>query len=97
MSKDETVTVALKKPVEHAGVIYSELTFREAEIGDMLVADNFDGEFAKNIAVLASISGVPMPAFKKIKVSDMKVIMVKVADLLGNEPAKPMTGEASLV
>lgn len=81
----DTVKVALKKPVEHNGTTYSELTFREAKVGDMMVSDHFQGEFSQTIAVLASICDMPLPAFKEISAPDLKIIIKETKHLLGNE------------
>ncbi|MBX8803343.1 phage tail assembly protein [Ochrobactrum sp. MR28] len=94
MSSAATVTVKLKKPITYNDIEYKELHFREAEVGDLMVADSVQGEFSRDVAVLASISGVPLPAFRKIKISDMNLILSKAAELMGNEPVKPTTGEA---
>ncbi len=80
-----TKTVTLSAPVEHDGVTYSELTFREATVGDMMAAAMFKDDTSQTMAVLASISEVPLPAFKKIKVRDITRIMAEVSDLLGND------------
>lgn len=80
-----TKTVTLSAPVEHNGVTYSELTFREATVGDMMAAAMFKDDTSQTMAVLASISEVPLPAFKKIKVRDITRIMAEVSDLLGND------------
>ncbi|MBY3434816.1 phage tail assembly protein [Rhizobium laguerreae] len=80
-------TITLSAPVEHSGKAYSELTFREATIGDLIMGDAVTGELTKTMAVLASISDVPLPAFKKIKARDLNAIMKATADLLGNEPS----------
>ncbi|KAB1086494.1 phage tail assembly protein [Neorhizobium galegae] len=85
-------TITLSKPVEHNGTTYSALTFREATIGDLIVGDAVTGELTKTMAVLASISDTPLPAFKKIRAKDLTAIMKATADLLGNEP-EPTTGE----
>ena len=79
-------TVKLSKPVEHNGTTYSELTFREATVGDLIVGDAVSGDLAKTMAVLASISDTPLPAFKKVKAKDLAAIMAATAELLGNEP-----------
>lgn len=90
----DTVTVKLSKPVEHNGTTYTELTFREATVGDMIAADSISGETGKIAAALASISGVPFQAFKKIGLRDMNAIMKAAGHLVGNEPA-PAAGDPS--
>ncbi|PWE56375.1 phage tail assembly protein [Metarhizobium album] len=73
----------LSSPVEFNGIEYKELTFREATTGDLMASDAVKGENSKMFAILASISDVPLPAFKKIKVSDLNKIMKATASLMG--------------
>lgn len=82
-----TKTVKLSAPIEVNGQQVSELTFREAEVGDMMAAATFKDEMSQTIAILASISNVPLPAFKKIKFRDITRITAEVGDLMGNEAA----------
>lgn len=87
-------TVKLSAPVEHGGVTYTELTFREATVGDLMAGDAVKGDMAKTVAVLASISDVPLPAFKKIRAKDLNIIMAATSDFLGNEQSNTI-GESS--
>lgn len=82
-----TVTHTLKTPVSHNGVTYEELTFRKPRTGDLVLMDGFQGEMAKTLALLASISEVPLPAFKMIELDDFQELQLKIAPLLGNSPA----------
>lgn len=91
MSNENTVTVELSKPVEYNNSKITHLTFREAEVGDMMVADKFEGQMSRSIAVLAAISDTPLPAFKKIKAADLSRIMEATQTLLG-EPEPVTTG-----
>lgn len=83
-----TKTVKLSAPIEVNGQQVSELTFREATVGDLMAGSNFKDEMSQTIAVLASISGVSVPTFKQIKARDLKRISSEVGDLLGNEAAE---------
>ena len=82
----------LSSPVEYNGTTYSDLTFREAETGDLMAADKFDGQTSKIVAILASMSEVPLPAFRKIKAKDLTRIMAETASLMG-EPEPVTTGD----
>lgn len=95
MSKELTVTVLLNVPVTHDGKEVSELTFREPDVGALMVADQIVGELSKEMAVLASCCDLPLPVFKQIKSRDLKRILEATSGMLGNESDKPMTGEAS--
>jgi phage FluMu protein gp41 len=78
----------LSSPVTHGEITYTELTFREAETGDLMAADKFEGQTSKIVAILASMSEVPLPAFRKIKARDLTKIMAATAELMGeSEPA----------
>lgn len=83
----ESVTVKLSAPVVDGENKISELTFREPDIGDMLVSDKFKGDMEKMVAVLASISDMKLAVFKKIKTRDMAKIMAATAELMGNDMA----------
>ena len=81
------VSYTLRTPVDHNGKTYSALTFRKPKTGDLMVLDNFKGEMSKTIALLATISDVPLPAFKEIEMEDLNAIIEKTAGLLGNGQA----------
>lgn len=81
----EAITIKLSKSVEFNNKTFDEITFdREAEVGDLIAADTQTGEFAKMAAAFASISGIPLPAFRKITARDMQTIMVQAGHLVGN-------------
>lgn len=96
MSHAETVKVTLTKPVTFGegenAVVYKELTFREATVGDMIEAEVHKSDLGRVAAVLAAVSGMPFAAFRKIKVSDMNAIMNAASHLVGNEPTPPTAG-----
>lgn len=79
-------TYSLRTPVEHSGKTYKDLTFRKPKTGDLMVLDNFKGEMSKTIALLATISDVPLPAFKEVEMEDLNAIIEATAGLLGNGP-----------
>lgn len=83
---------SLSSPVTHNNVTYSELTFREAETGDLMAADKFEGQTSKIVAILASMADVPLPAFRKIKARDLTRIMAETSSLMG-EPEPATTGD----
>lgn len=81
------IIVKLSSPIEVSGKAVDSLTFREAETGDLMAADKFEGQTSKIVAILASISDIPLPAFKKIKARDLTRIMAETATLLGEQEA----------
>jgi len=88
----DTITVTLSRPLTVDKDQRTSLTFREAELGDMIAADAVSGEMGKTAAVLASMCGVPYPAFKRLSMADMNAVMAKVGHLLGNVLAPAPTG-----
>jgi hypothetical protein len=82
---ENTTTVELQVPVQHDGKTFEKLTFREAEVGDLIDAANGSNEMERLAAVMASCSGTPLTVIRKIKARDLKNIMKKVGDLVGNE------------
>lgn len=85
MSETESVTVPLAKPVQNGDQIITELTFREAEVGDLIDAAACATEMERIATVMAAASGTPLHVFRKIKARDLKTIMAKVGSLVGNE------------
>lgn len=81
------VSYSLRTPVEHGGKTFKELSFRKPKTGDLMVLDNFKGEMSKTIALLATISDVPLPAFKEVEMEDLNAIIEATAGLLGNGQA----------
>ena len=83
MSRQETVTVRLKKPVTVEGKALRELTFREPMVDDMLTAEAVGGgDLRQTVAMLASMAGVEMAVLKQVTRSDFQRIMEAVAPLL---------------
>lgn len=86
----DPVKVKLTKPVEHNGETYEELTFREPLVEDYMTACALKDPNLIPIGILAAISGVPMPAFRKITMKDLAVIMEETKNILGNDPIQSM-------
>ncbi|KKX24306.1 phage tail assembly protein [Rhizobium sp. LC145] len=82
---EKTTTVKLQTPIQNGDQMVSELTFREAEVGDLLDAANCSTEMEKIVTVMAAISGTPLPVFRKIKARDLASIMKQVGNPVGNE------------
>ncbi|MBD8556914.1 phage tail assembly protein [Rhizobium sp. CFBP 8762] len=89
----DSITVKLSKPIEHADKQYDELTFEEATAGDLAVVDSVSGETTRMLAILASMSGVPLQVIKKIKARDLTRIIKEVEPLMGEQ--EPPAGQTS--
>ena len=89
MAQEETYTHKLRVPITINGETYKELTFREAEVDDFVAAEKFSGDMNYTKALLAGMAEVPVPVLGKMKMREMKSLMVKVAPLMGNEEGLP--------
>jgi hypothetical protein len=79
------ISHTLVKPVTHAGKTYTEIVIdREPTVGDLAAMDEFSGDIMKTVAVIASLSGVPIPAIKAIAAREFGALADKVTPLLGN-------------
>ena len=88
-----TITVTLSSPIDAGdGKKIDALTFREAELGDMIASDSVTGDTAKTAAMLAGMCGMPLPVMKKLKMRDITKILREVAPLLGNEAPQTDAG-----
>jgi hypothetical protein len=59
-----------------------------------MAADAVAGEMSKSIAVLASISDTPLPAFQKFPAKELASIVAAAGDLLGAIAGDPAVDEA---
>lgn len=82
------VTVTLKNPIMTMAGEIKELTFREADVGDLIAGEivgKTQGQIAQVAATLASMAGITYPEFKAIKARDFAAISAATAALLGND------------
>lgn len=92
----ESVTVKLSKPLSYkdgAGenattVELTELTFREANVGDLIAGETVGrgGQTAQIAATLASMADLPFHVFRTLRARDFVACNEAAAPLLGNEP-----------
>ncbi len=88
----DTITIPLSKPIEHDGKTIASLTFREATVGDMCLADAVQGDLQKMLAILSGMSNVPLPVLRQIRAREFNAILEKVKPLMGE--AEAATGQA---
>lgn len=81
------VTIELSRPIDVDGKTVASLTFREANVGDLVSSDLVKGDIAKSAAVLACMAGLSLPDFKRVSARDMHRIMDQADHLMGNAPA----------
>ena len=70
VSGPETLTLTLKKAVTFGEMSYCELKLREPTGTEMIAVDGKRG-WALDIALIALVSGVPLPAVEKIGGGDL--------------------------
>ncbi|MBO9125448.1 MULTISPECIES: phage tail assembly protein [unclassified Rhizobium] len=90
----DNISVTLLSPVTVDEVTIDSLTFREAEVGDLIEAADCKNEIERMAVMMASVTGVSLPVIKKLKARDLKNIMSKVGNLLGNDTKTGSTGTA---
>ncbi len=84
----------LKTPVTHNGVTYTEVDIHKPRTGDLVATDAAQGEMAKTLFLLASITEIPVPAFKLIELDDFYEIQAIVEPMLG-KPKVQKAGSTS--
>lgn len=66
----ETLTISLRKPVEHGGITYTELHLREPTADEWTRWDNLSGVEA-DIMAISTIAGMPQLAVRKVGARDL--------------------------
>ena len=79
------VKVALLSPIQNGDQSISELTFREAEVGDLIDVAECTNEMERIGKMMALVTDTPLAVIRKIKARDLKNIMKQVGNLMGNE------------
>ena len=92
---NNTKIVKLARPIEHEGATIAELTFREMLTLDAMAMDLVKGETAKNVALLASMSGKTIPFMQKIPWRELNRIADEVAPLLGESDTATVAGSTA--
>ncbi|WP_274626584.1 phage tail assembly protein [Arvimicrobium flavum] len=93
----ENPKYTLSAPISFNGETYSELTFREPDVGCMVDAEAAGGgEQTYMCALLAAMCDMPFDAFRKIRAGDLRRIMKATAQLVRNfDQGGEETGETS--
>lgn len=91
---DALITVPLLTPIIVGDTMVAQLTFREAEVGDLIDAADCKNEMERIAVMMASVTGQPLSVIRKLKARDLKAILKKVGGLLGNESTTGTTGSA---
>jgi|GEM_PF-2115651 len=83
------LTIHLKSPVPHEGKTYTKLTFREAEMSDLIAVEEMPGggqsDMRDMARLMSVVTGVPFEAVLKIKARDLGEITKRAGALLGND------------
>lgn len=74
----------LARPIEHDGKTISEITIdRPPNVGDLVAGDAFTGNVKRTAAILASMTGITLPAIFKMSSRDFVAIGRVLAPMLG--------------
>ncbi len=90
----DNINIPLLSPITVGEQSIDSLTFREAEVGDLIEAADCKNEIERMAVLMASVTGVSLATIKKLKARDLKNIMSKVGSLLGNDTQPAPTGTA---
>lgn len=78
------ITVTLSEPITHGDKTYSELIFdRYIKAKDLIAMDTQQGETRKDLALRASLCGVPLPVFTEMRASDLRKVREATVGLMG--------------
>ncbi|MGF9694692.1 phage tail assembly protein [Rhizobium sp. 0TCS1.26] len=84
-----SITVPLARPLTNGDSQIPELTFQEADVGQLIDASDASTEMERVSRVLASMCGTSYEVFRKVKSRDFKTIMERCGPLMGNEAKEP--------
>ena len=82
---ETATTVELQVPLQHEDKTINKLTFREAEVGDLIDVAGCANEMERIAKMIALVTNTPFEAIRKLKARDLSNIMKKVGSLVGNE------------
>lgn len=93
--KTETKVFKLKVPLEYDGKEIAEITMRAPKVRDIIMAQKVKGsESDQTVAMFASISGVPMPAWHDMDLRDFRRIERWIGPFIGGSNS-PEDGETT--
>lgn len=87
MSEENTPenVYTLKAPISGKdGGKITALTLRKALAEDLMAAEKFNGNVASTLAMMSSMTGIPMNYLQKMEADDFEGADEKMASLLGN-------------
>ena len=82
----DTLTITLRKPVEHFGTTYTELALREPTAAELVQMNAVEGT-AGDIFAVSLIAGVPKGAIEKIGARDLLTGARYLAGFLSVDPS----------
>jgi hypothetical protein len=82
------IEILLSTPIEHLGKTWDRITVdREPQVGDLAAMDGFTGDVMKSVALIGSLTGVPIQALKTMKATDFAEVGRRLEPILGNASA----------
>ncbi|MDN2578952.1 phage tail assembly protein [Aquibium sp. ELW1220] len=92
-----TVTINLREPIEHDGMVIAEVTVRSPKVRDLRAIDVEAGkdatEFDKGIVMASLLTGIPVEAVEEMGASDFAAVSEAVAGFM-QAGAAPSSGAA---
>lgn len=88
----ETMTFKLAVPLKYEGKVFSEITLREPEVGDVISAEKFSGQAEQTVALFAAMSGLPIGAIRSMKIRDFRRIERWAAPFIGASSSEAEDG-----
>lgn len=78
------IKFTLTRPIEQDGKTISEITLdRPPNVGDLVAGDAFTGNVKRTAAILASMTGVTLPAIMRMSSRDFVAIGSVLSPMLG--------------
>lgn len=85
----DPLTIKLKKPLKAAdGESIKELVLREPVVSDLIAAEKFGGVVSKTIAMISSMTQIPIPVLNSMSLPDFRTCDNLIGDLVGNDRAE---------
>jgi hypothetical protein len=90
-------TIKLSSPVAHGALTISEITLRKPKVKDLAAADKArtagDGELAGTIAMIASMTSLPIAVIEEIELDDFTRIAEALGGVVPKEGSPLPSGE----
>ena len=86
-------TYTLTTPIEYKGETIKTLALRPVRMKDLRTMDGMTGEIGRTLALVASITGVAIPALDEMTPDDFSGVMKALEPHMGNEARAGLAGQ----